>query len=106
MFHPLNKQHQLYRMWTWIERIELLSSIEFARTERQHWPARGLHDSGVLKLLRLVYHNPVTKPGDKRSAVKLTLFPHTVYDSEQRRLALAACGWLQGTNSLEEILVE
>ena len=46
MFHPLNKQHQLYRMWTWIERIELLSSIEFARTERQHWPARGLHDSG------------------------------------------------------------
>ena len=61
---------------------------------------------GVLKLLRLVYHNPVTKPGDKRSAVKLTLFPHTVYDSEQRRLALAAFGWLQGTNSLEEILVE
>ena len=83
IFHPSNKQ-QLYRMWSWIERIEFLSSIEFARTERQHWPARGLHDSGVLRLLRLE-HNPVTKPEDKTSAVKSTLFPHTVYDSEQRR---------------------
>ena len=81
IFHPTNKQ-QLHRMWTWIEKI--LSSIEFARTERQHWPARGLHDSGVLRLLRLE-HNPVTKPEDKTSAVKSTLFPHTVYDSEQRR---------------------
>ena len=84
LFHPPNKR-QLYRMWTWIERVEVLSSIDFASSsERQHWPARGLHDSGVLRLLRLE-HKPITKVEDKASTVQSKLFSHRLYDSEQRR---------------------
>ena len=83
-FQSLNKR-QLCRMWSWIERIEKLSSIDLSNSERQYWPTRGLQDSGVLRLLRLEQNKSGLKLEDKASSIESDLFSYRVYDSEQRR---------------------
>lgn len=79
---------QLWRLWSWIDRVEQLCArkekdINIAIDERR-LPAKGLHDAGLLSLLRM--NKKDTE--DVSTFDKSTLSPHfnrKIFDSPMRR---------------------
>ena len=74
-------REQLWRLWSWIERIEDLCSRneKDAMVDERRLPAKGLQDAGVLGLLKMD-----TVDSDERS-MKSPLFNRNIYDSPMRR---------------------
>ncbi|KAL9185651.1 hypothetical protein ACHAXT_003428 [Thalassiosira profunda] len=92
---------QLLHCWRWIARVERLSADR--RTEEPGglhgddltaWPANGLADSGIWKLLRMSGRD-AAEEGSQWTDTKTTsdTLHCDVYDSPLRRAALNACGW-------------
>ena len=53
----VSTQEALWRLWNWVERVDYLCSerddAAIMADELLPWPAKGLIDAGVLKLLRI-----------------------------------------------------
>jgi hypothetical protein len=82
----ISSREQLWRLWSWIERVEqLCARMESdAVIDERRLPARGLHDAGILKLLKL------DVPGsDEISTFETTIsssvFNRDIFDSPMRR---------------------
>ena len=99
------KNEELSQLWRWIERVEFLSSerddAAAMADELSPWPAKGLIDAGVYKLLRMDSQN--SSGGD--TSTQSDTLGCDVYDSPLRRAALNACGLL-GKFGLRDILAE
>ena len=89
----------LYRLWVWIERVEVLSSKLDETETGLSWPARSLLDCGVQYFLQ--------QDGDGQSDVVSTseTLACNVYSSLTRSLALTSCGWA-GKFGLDIVLAE
>jgi len=87
---------QLIHSWRWIALIEYLSSEQKGEeTSEDFWPAKGLIDAGIMKLLRMSSREAAddSSLADNKSK-SVTLFCD-VYDSPLRRAAINACGWVK-----------
>jgi len=96
-------REQLYRLWSWIERVEKLCfRNDFEVIDERRLPAKGLRDAGILKLLKMdLIHSDEITTFDKSSMS--SLFNRNVFDSPMRRAALTACGWI-GKFGLQDVL--
>jgi len=105
---------QLLHCWRWIALVEYLS-IDQRSGENEivyseditAWPAKGLIDAGVLKLLRMSSRDIPDESNnwmDTKSASD-SLFCD-VFDSPMRRAALNACGWIKKYGVLQDLLDE
>ena len=101
----LRNVEELLHSWKWIALIEYLSSEQKGEENSEDfWPAKGLIDAGVMKLLRMssreAADNGSASDNKSRSA---TLFCD-VYDSPSRRAAINACGWVKKYGVLRDLL--
>jgi len=117
------KREELWRLWSWIERVEFLSGPNSLSTIEQQrdvvadnatgniednviWPARGLIDAGVTKLLGFRDYD---QPKEIDCSFDTIVLSHSLgcntYDSPMRRAALTGCGWM-GKFDLRDVLDE
>lgn len=79
---------QLWRLWSWIDRVEQLCArkekdINIAIDERR-LPAKGLHDAGLLSLLRMNKKDAEDVSTFDKSTLS-PLFNRKIFDSPMRR---------------------
>lgn len=75
----------LLRLWSWIERVESLSSdAEDMEDDPLRWPAKGLLDSGIWHLLGLSGESSGASSVEYREAYS-ELLSCPIYDSVARR---------------------
>ena len=72
-------RYSLLRLWSWIERVEALSADAEETEEYTLWPARGLVDAGIWRLLRMDEGEWNDELGFSES------LSCTTYDSQARR---------------------
>ncbi|KAL7554763.1 hypothetical protein ACHAWF_018300, partial [Thalassiosira exigua] len=104
---------QLIRCWRWIALVEHLSIERGGTDDGAHnpddppWPAKGLNDAGVMKLLRMSSRDvaDVSNNWMETKSTSDTLFCQ-VYDSPFRRYALNACGWIKKGVAVQSLLDE
>ena len=114
-FEVISNIDRLLHCWRWIALVENLSIDQRGSDEGGHphsdhlvaWPAKGLTDAGVLKLLRMSSRDVADEGSswmDNKSTSE-TLFCD-VFDSPLRRAALNACGWMKKYGTIQDLLDE
>ncbi len=77
-------REQLYRLWSWIDRVEKLCFRSNVEMDERRLPAKGLQDAGILRLLKMDVNS-----GNELTAFEKTslspLFHRNVFDSPMRR---------------------
>jgi len=121
-------RQKLLAAWNWVLKIETLSNEQRAEavtsqtyTEDLQWPAKGLCDAGVQKLLRMDMSEEqalIAGPGyrarsDREGRQNPTELKDVErndstlgsrrYESQLRKLALIACGWV-GKSGISDVL--
>mmetsp|Transcript_34759 Transcript_34759/g.63932 ORF Transcript_34759/g.63932 Transcript_34759/m.63932 type:complete len:654 (+) Transcript_34759:231-2192(+) len=108
---------QLLHSWRWIALVEHLSMNQrrgsgdndmlHAENDVAVWPAKGLIDAGVMKLLRMSSRDVADESNNwmDTKSTSDTLFCD-VFDSPMRRAALNACGWIKKYGNLQDLLDE
>jgi len=87
---------QLIHSWRWIALIEYLSSEQKGEENSEDvWPAKGLIDAGVMKLLRMSSREAADDGSSADNKSKSVTLFCDVYDSPSRRAAINACGWVK-----------
>jgi hypothetical protein len=85
LYSIISSREQLWRLWSWIERVEYLCSRSESDVviDERRLPARGLQDAGILKLLKM------DLPGSEVTTFETSsvspLFNRDVFDSPMRR---------------------
>jgi len=99
-----DKLNQLWRLWSWIEKVENLVYAHRSSTgdfgELKHRRALNLVTAGVFSILGL-------EDGSDREEDGVEVFQHSslhcpVFSAKGRRLALIACGWAPIDHSLSK----
>lgn len=94
----------LLRLWSWIDRVELLSFQDLVDVEDdQTWVGKSLLEAGVFQLLGMDVEQSETHAGDE--AFFSEIFLCNKYHSPGRRSALTACGWA-GKFDLTNVMAE
>jgi WD repeat-containing protein mio len=84
----------LLHLWSWIERVETISSALDENDGRIFsWPAKGMLDSGVWQLLGFDSDDDAGSDEGFDHILFSETLNCNIYDSHERRAALAACGW-------------
>ena len=90
----VSRREDLTRLWRWVERVESLCAERDdtgGTDELPPWPAKGLIDAGVYRLLRLNTEESNDYLLD--TVTKSEALGCNLYDSPLRSAALNACGW-------------
>ena len=95
-----NKNHALIEVWRWIARME----NQQHQQDAEQFPNMTLTDGGVWRLLEMDQASSDMMPVDEGDTsttfvVEAECLDLVFYDSDDRRAALAACGWASTTGS-------
>ena len=101
----LRNLEQLIHSWRWIALIELLSQEQkLGESSEEFWPAKGLIDAGVMKLLRMTSREASDNDSLSDNVSKSPTLFCDVYDSAPRKAAINACGWVKKYGDLKNLL--
>lgn len=100
----LHNLEQLLHSWRWIALIENLSVEQKGEENSEDFfPAKGLIDAGVMKLLRMTSRETADNGTSDSNSKSDTLFCD-IYDSPPRKAAINACGWVKKYGVLRNLL--
>ena len=101
----LRNLEQLLHSWRWIALIEYLSYEQKGEeNSEEFWPAKGLIDAGVMKLLRMTSREAADNGSSSDNKSKSVTLFCDVYDSPPRKAAINACGWVKKYGVLRNLL--
>lgn len=100
----LRNLEQVLNSWRWIALIEYLCFEQKGDDTEDFWPAKGLIDAGVMKLLRMTSREAADNGGPPDNLSRSTTLFCDVYSSPQRNAAINACGWVKKYGVLRNLL--
>jgi len=101
----LRNLEQLLHSWRWIALIENLSAEQKGEENSDDFfPAKGLIDAGVMKLLRMTSRETADNGSSPDNGSKSATLFCDIYDSPPRKAAINTCGWVKKYGVLRNLL--